>query len=126
MVDTQIIANVVVRNDGGQILLVRYDPEDARWWLPGGDVEPYSHPDDAAGDLVGAIAGLETGPPKFDHLESFRGRRGWHLMFNYAASATDAPVSDATAEWFDADALPKTKHGNWEKQVIRTVLENSG
>ena len=47
-VSTQVIANLVVRNPNGEVLFVRYDPENEKWWLPGGDVEPYSHPDEAA------------------------------------------------------------------------------
>ena len=47
--DVQLIANLVVRDEDGRVLLVRYDPDDERWWLPGRDVAPYKHPDEAAG-----------------------------------------------------------------------------
>ena len=46
-VDIQIIANLVVRNGEGQVLFLRYDPENEKWWLPGGDVTPFTHPDEA-------------------------------------------------------------------------------
>ena len=57
--EIQLIANVVATNPSGEVLFVKYDLEDERWWLPGGDLEPYEHPDDRAGyrvqggDLIG-------------------------------------------------------------------------
>ncbi|MBT5433889.1 MAG: hypothetical protein P8Q36_08820 [Alphaproteobacteria bacterium] len=50
--------------------------------MPGGDVAPYTHPDDKAREVLAEMAGLDAGEPKFDHVESFRGRRGWHLAFH--------------------------------------------
>jgi len=37
-VATQIIANLVITNSAGQVLFVRYDPDNEKWWLPGSDV----------------------------------------------------------------------------------------
>ena len=38
--DVQVISNLVVRDDGGRVLLVRYDADDERWWLPGPTSSP--------------------------------------------------------------------------------------
>ena len=46
--DIQLISNIVVRNGAGDVLFVKYDSEDERWWLPGDDLVPYQHPDDRA------------------------------------------------------------------------------
>ncbi len=119
MVDTQVIANLVTINDKGQVLLTQLDDSE-KWWLPGEDVEPFTHPDDTVAKIAAKLTG-EALKPNFDHLESFRGRRGWHLMFNYVLLAGAARNEDG--DWHDVDALPKTAHGNWEKQVIRQIHE---
>ena len=121
-VSTQVIANLVVRNATGEVLFVRYDPSNEKWWLPGGDVEPYSHPDEAAAKILKQIDGVEVSVCTLNHVESFRGRRGWHLVFNYAVDADGTPGGSAEAKWFSPDAMPRTMHGNWEKQVVATVL----
>ncbi|MDE0242216.1 MAG: hypothetical protein OXK82_12980 [Deltaproteobacteria bacterium] len=43
-VATQVIANLVVTDRDGHVLFVRHDPDSEKWWLPGRDVEPYTHP----------------------------------------------------------------------------------
>lgn len=40
--EIQLIANLVVQRPDGKVLLVRYDAEDERWWLPGEDLDPIS------------------------------------------------------------------------------------
>ncbi len=117
-VATQVIANLVVTDRHGRVLFVRHDPDNGKWWLPGRDVEPYTHPDDTAGAVLDEMAGLDAGKPKFDHVESFRGRRGWHLVFHYRAGATGAPDDDALSRWCSADDLPVTAHGGWEKGIV--------
>lgn len=121
-VATQVIANLVVSDGAGKVLLVRYDPDDAKWWLPGRDVEPFTHPDDTAKALLAGLDGLACDAPRLHHVESFRGRRGWHLTFHYAVAATGEPKGTTPAAWFDADALPATRHGGWEKQTVAAVL----
>lgn len=121
-VATQVIANLVVSDGKGRVLLVRYDPEDEKWWLPGRDVEPFTHPDDTAKAVLAELAGIESEGPRFHHVESFRGRRGWHLMFHYAVAATGEPAGGPPAAWFPADALPATRHGGWEKQQVAALL----
>ncbi|MBC6440689.1 MAG: hypothetical protein GDA49_09850 [Rhodospirillales bacterium] len=59
-----------------------YDPDSEKWWLPGRDVAPCTHPDDTAKAVLDEMDGLDAGEPAFDHVESFRGRRGWHLAFH--------------------------------------------
>jgi ADP-ribose pyrophosphatase YjhB (NUDIX family) len=120
-VDTQVIANLVVRDGAGRVLFVRYDPENEKWWLPGEDVAPFTHPDDTAAKVLADLPGLDAGPPRLDHVESFRGRRGWHLVFHYDVAASGTPAGGPPAQWFATDDLPRTMHGGWEKQVVAKV-----
>ena len=120
-VDTQIIANLVVRNPEDDVLFVRYDPDNEKWWLPGGDVPPFTHPDDTAREIAAAFDGLEVRMCRFSQVESFRGRRGWHLVFHYDVRAGGNPGGHHEAAWFPSDALPRTVHGGWEKQVVTRV-----
>ena len=124
-VATQVITNLVVSDGQGRVLLVRYDPDDETWWLPGKDVEPFSHPDDAAKAVLADLPGLEAGSPLFHHVNSFRGRRGWHLMFHYLVTASGEPAGAVPAAWFPVDALPATRHGGWEKQQVAALLNQS-
>jgi ADP-ribose pyrophosphatase YjhB (NUDIX family) len=113
--DIQLIANVVAVSPDGRVALTRYDTDDDRWWLPGTDLEPYEHPDGAARRVI-ADLGL-TGDATLAGIESFRGRRGWHVAFNYRCQA-EAAGHDS---WFDPTELPPTRHGAWEAEVIRSV-----
>ena len=119
-VDIQVIANLVVRNGAGQVLLTKYNPDIDRWWLPGDDVEPFTHPDEQARKVIDGL-GLAGATPAFKRLQSFRGRRGWHLVFDYLVHADGTPSEPA--QWFDAGDLPKTMHGDWEKGVIAALTE---
>jgi ADP-ribose pyrophosphatase YjhB (NUDIX family) len=120
--DVQLIANLVVRRRDGAVLFVRYDPDDERWWLPGQELEPYEHPDDVAKRAAAALAGLRAKAPTFSHVESFRGRRGWHVVFHYRVDAAGTPSGALPSSWHAADALPRTVHGSWERDVVRRVL----
>ena len=124
-VDTQVIANLVVRNEEGAVLLVRYDPENEKWWLPGQDVEPFTHPDDTVTKALEGVSGIEVTNRRLSHVESFRGRRGWHLVFHYDIRAVGEPGGKHEARWFPQDTLPRTMHGNWEKQVVAHVCDPS-
>lgn len=119
--EVQIIANVVARDPSGRVLFVRYDPDDERWWLPGRDLEPYEHPDDAARSVVAGVS-LRVTALRMTHVESFRGRRGWHLVLHYRADVEGDPAGDAPAAWHAADALPRTAHGNWEHDAVARAL----
>jgi ADP-ribose pyrophosphatase YjhB (NUDIX family) len=117
--DVQVISNLVVRDDDGHVLLVRYDPDDERWWLPGRDVVPYTHPDEAAAAVLGEYPGLDvSAQPAMAFVESFRGRRGWHMTFNYTVAADGTPGGEYETGWFPADELPRTVHGKWERTVV--------
>jgi hypothetical protein len=120
--EIQLISNVVVQDCEGNILLVKYDMEDERWWLPGEDLTPYQHPDDRAKEVLGALAGLQWDSLELAFIESFRGRRGWHVMFNYRAQGSGVSTGGSFA-WFPADALPRTKHGQWEAEVVRRAID---
>ena len=122
-VDIQIIANLVVRNGHGQVLFVRYDPDNEKWWLPGSDVEPYAHPDDTANQVLRQFEDLEINACRLGFVDSFRGRRGWHLVFNYDARAEGKPGGPDEAQWFAPDEMPRTVHGGWEKEVVSRVLQ---
>lgn len=121
-VDTQIIANLVVQNLDGEILFVRYDRENEKWWLPGRDVEPFTHPDDAVAGILREFDGIEMRGSRLSYVDSFRGRRGWHVMFNYDVRADGLPTAPGNAKWFPRDEMPRTMHGDWEKQVVAQVL----
>ena len=119
--DIQLIANAVITDGRGRVLLTRYDADDEkRWWLPGTDLKPYEHPDEA---LRRALDGLLTTftATALHHVESFRGRRGWHVMFNHRVKAA-AKAATEQGQWFAADALPPMAHGRWELGVIAKVL----
>ena len=120
-VATQVIANLVVTDHDGRVLFVRHDSDSGKWWLPGRDVEPYTHPDKTAEAVLADLAGLETVKPEFDHVESFRGRRGWHLVFHYRVRTKGMPVDDALSQWYPAEDLPVTAHGGWEKAVVKRL-----
>lgn len=115
----QLIANAVIVDSRRRVLLTRYGDDDQdTWWLPGAELAPFEHPDEA---LQRALDGLAAAPATLHHIESFRGRRGWHLMFNYLVRA-DPAAPAADARWFAADALPPFAHGKWEPGVIAKVL----
>ena len=122
--DIQLIANVVVQDDSGKVLFVKYDSEDERWWLPGEDLTPYQHPDDRAKQVLDEIPGLTYDNLQMVFIESFRGRRGWHVMFNYHATGKGESVGPPQGEWFPPETLPQTMHGKWEREVIQRVFEN--
>jgi DNA-binding PadR family transcriptional regulator/ADP-ribose pyrophosphatase YjhB (NUDIX family) len=123
--DVQLIASLVVRRDDGMILLIRYHDDDERWWLPGEDLEPYEHPDEAARRILAStFPSLGYREPTFDHVESFRGRRGWHVVFHYLVAAGGDGASAFPAEWFDPSELPRTMHGAWERDSVRKVLDH--
>lgn len=128
----QLLVNVVI-HDGDRVLLARYDatpdesPADIRWWLPGAELDPYEHPDAAALAVVDGIAGLAADPPVLAGVQSFRGRRGWHVTFDYAVRASGEPTAggEFPAGWFPVADLPRTKHGAWEHQVVEQVLASA-
>jgi ADP-ribose pyrophosphatase YjhB (NUDIX family) len=117
----QLIANLVVRRRDGKVLLTRAGADD-RWWLPGDDLEPYEHPDEAARRVLGRFPGL-SGSLRLAEVESFRGRRGWHVVFHYAVAAKGRSGAAGEEGWHPADALPPTAHGRWEREVVRRTLE---
>jgi ADP-ribose pyrophosphatase YjhB (NUDIX family) len=121
--EIQLISNIVVHDDQGKVLFVKYDLKSDCWWLPGDDLTPYQHPDERARQILDAIAGLEWKDLSMVFVESFRGRRGWHVMFNYRASGRGEPTGAIPGSWYPVDELPKTMHGKWERSVVQRVLE---
>jgi ADP-ribose pyrophosphatase YjhB (NUDIX family) len=131
--EIQLIANLVVQREDGRVLLVRYDPAgesddpDApvRWWLPGQQLEPYEHPDDAARDALAEIDGLTVAGVALAGVQSFRGRRGWHISFDYHVTASGEPTGTGVpGQWCDPTDLPRTMHGAWERATIDRVLSH--
>ena len=120
--EIQLISNLVVANEEGQILFIKHDPEEDRWWLPGDDLTPYQHPDERAREILGSIQGLAWQEPRMVSVQSFRGRRGWHVMFNYYVTGSGSVDAAGDAAWFSLDDLPRTKHGTWEHDTVREVL----
>ena len=68
--------------------------------------------------------GLE-GEPRMVFVESFRGRRGWHVVFHYRVDTKSVPQSEYQTGWFPRDALPRTMHGRWEHDSVKRVLEQT-
>jgi ADP-ribose pyrophosphatase YjhB (NUDIX family) len=121
MPDIQLISNLVVVRGDGDVLFVRYDADDDRWWLPGEDLEPYEHPDERAQKELARI-GIEAQGLDMRFVESFRGRRGWHVVFHYLVRATGQIDGPFQTQWFLPDSLPPTMHGRWERDAVRRVL----
>ena len=129
--EIQLIANLVVHHDDGRVLLARYDPNgeigepdaDARWWLPAHELDNYQHPDEAAAIAIDEIGGLSVESIELARVQSFRGRRGWHLSFDYRVHASGEPEGHIRAHWFERGDLPATMHGNWESDTIDAVLD---
>ncbi len=130
----QLIVNLVVEGADGRVLLARYDPAgengadesgaetDRRWWLPAHELEPYQHPDEAAAIAIDEIGGLGVEASALARVQSFRGRRGWHISFDYLVRATGEPHDGPVpAAWHRLDDLPPTMHGNWERDTIDAV-----
>jgi len=122
--EIQLIANLVVQRPDGRVLFVRYHADDERWWLPGEDLEPYEHPDDRARETLQRI-GVTPTSLSLSHVESFRGRRGWHVVFHYHAEAGGDADGEHVAEWFSPDEVPRTVHGRWEHEAVRRVLDTT-
>jgi ADP-ribose pyrophosphatase YjhB (NUDIX family) len=118
----QLFCNLVIRRQDGSILLVKPGKDEERWWLPWADLEPFQHPDDAVAAALAKLEGLSISQPRLAQVQSFRGRTGWHVTFDYFVDATGEPKSDANPAWFPGDNLPRTVHGEWEKNVVRDVL----
>ncbi len=124
--EIQLISNLVVATPAREVLLVQYDSEGGRWWLPGADLQSYEHPDEAARRVLASLPGLSVRAVQMHDVESFRGRRGWHVVFHYRVTAEGDPKSPTPAKWFSPSALPRTMHGQWERDVVQRVLEIGG
>jgi len=131
----QLIANLVVHDGAGNVMLTRYDAsaegadkdDDIRWWMPAHELEPYQHPDEAATLALADFPGVSTQSVVMSRVQSFRGRRGWHISFDFEVVAEGTPDADGLpAAWFPATDLPATKHGNWEHETIHAVLAGGG
>jgi ADP-ribose pyrophosphatase YjhB (NUDIX family) len=119
--DVQLIANAVITDGRGRVLLTRYgDDGDDAWWLPGAELRPYEHPDEAVLRALDGLAGTVK-RRALHHVESFRGRRGWHVMFNYLVTIGTRSAGE-DGEWFAANELPRLSHGRWERGVIEKAL----
>lgn len=95
----QLISNLVVHDDRGRVLLARYD-------------------------ATGEVAGVDVISIELSRVQSFRGRRGWHVSFDYAVRVSGEPGQGSVpADWFDRTDLPPTMHGNWERDTIDSVLD---
>jgi ADP-ribose pyrophosphatase YjhB (NUDIX family) len=119
--DIQLTSNVVIASPNGQVLLTQYDEDDDRLWIPGASINEYEHPDAAAIRALADVGLATNHAVKLSHIESFRGRRGWHVMFNYIV-ALDSEQAASQAKWFDPKNLPPTAHGDWESGVITKAL----
>ena len=99
-----------------RVLLIRrgHDPFVGQWALPGGFVDEWERPEDAARRELAEETGLaHTGPLAIVGVYGEPGRdpRGWTVSAVYLALLEDEVAVDggddaAEAAWFGADALP--------------------
>lgn len=123
----QLFVNLVVLTAGGEVLLARYDRDDERWMIPYADLEPYEHPDETARRGLEALKGLTVRTLRMSDVLSFRGRAGWHVVFNYRVEAEGTPGGAFVTQWFPMSRLPRTMHGRWEQDIImRLSQKNAG
>jgi hypothetical protein len=120
-----LICNLVARREDGRVLFVREDPQDPRWGLPYRGLVPYQHPDEVAPSVL-ADWELTSTRLLFSEIESFRGRSGWHVMFNYLADVSGEARQGTPSDWFAPEAMPHTLHGRWEKDVVLRALTRAG
>ena len=113
-----LICNIVVRRADGRVLLEPNRPDDGRWWIPAHVLVPYEHPEVAAPKVLAGLRGLKSASVALVEIESFRGRSGWHVMFNYRVDVKGALKKNSGHAWFAPDALPQMVHGPWERGVI--------
>ncbi len=118
----QPIVNLIVTR-AGAVLLVRPDPENPAWWMPGADLNAYEHPDEGAQRVLRELG--VSASAALSHIESFRGRRGWHLVFHYRVAIEGEVVAHMPHAWHTLDAFPKTAHGSWEHENARIALQNA-
>src|SRR5206468_4121849 len=81
--EIHLIVNLALVDPDGRVLLVAGADEGERWSLPGWELEPYEHPEEGARQLLVDFLGLPEAPATLVYVDSFRGRRGWHVTFNY-------------------------------------------
>jgi ADP-ribose pyrophosphatase YjhB (NUDIX family) len=124
--EVQLIVNLVVHDQERRVLLVEGNEEGERWALPGWELEPYEHPDEGAQQLLDDYLGLSAASASLAFVDSFRGRRGWHVTFNYLAEASGEASCERPTEWFPLDEFPRTVHGRWERDVAAKTLTLSG
>ncbi len=121
-----VMVNLVIDRGDDSLLLVKPDPANSAWTLPGGAVEPFQHPDDAAEDLLVGL-GIGDAEMSIANVQSFQSAEGWHLTFDYIVFVDEDPTlaaDAATASWFHPDDLPKTIHGDWERDTIYAVVND--
>ncbi|MGH2454602.1 MAG: NUDIX hydrolase [bacterium] len=121
----QLFVQLVVLAPKGKVLLARYDQEDERWMIPYTDLEPYEHPDETARRGLEALGGLAVRALRMSDVLSFRGRAGWHVVFNYRVEAEGegAPQAEFPTQWFPTTQLPRTVHGRWEHDIITRLSQ---
>jgi ADP-ribose pyrophosphatase YjhB (NUDIX family) len=124
--EIQLIVNLVVHDSDGRVLLVEGNTEGERWALPGWELEPYEHPDDGVRQLLDDYLGLPDASASLAFVDSFRGRRGWHVTFNYRAEASGETSCERPTDWFELADFPRTVHGRWERDVVVKALPRSG
>ncbi len=113
--DIQLIANLVVVRPDGHVLLVRYRPDDERWWLPGGDLEPYEHPDERAREILAGFPGLTVDATTMGEIESFEADAAGTSSSAIASTRTASRAGTSRPSGSRPMRSPRTVHGRWER-----------
>lgn len=133
-VSTKIIVDVGLVA-AGEVLLVKYTgmPDHQRgWFLPHVMLAEREDPAARAEGLLAEQLGIEAGPGRISHIESFVGNDGtWHLPIHFHVRLEAKPAiepSDAVARhgWFPLDALPprgEVAHHGWALDNLARMLE---
>ena len=119
--EIQLISNVVVRDESGRVLFLLDKADGQRWWLPGEDLTAFQHPEERAKQVLDRLSWLSWDQIELVKVQSFRGRRGWHVMFDYLVKGSGQPT-DESAAWFAVGEFPRTMHGQWEAETVSAVL----
>lgn len=111
MAQIEVTASIVVR-DVDRVLFVRDPIGQGAWSLPGGALQPYEDPTDAAARILRECLGSQPGALRLDHARSRRVPTGsWQLDFRFecplaAQALARRGAAEDAVRWFPLSRLP--------------------